>query len=84
MQKAAARPGPDEPEALVALVEMSFQDRSKVDPGRIATIEALVSQHRGQPVVEDLKHALVLAFGLDGAFAQATTWLEQAPSATEA
>lgn len=84
LQKAAARPGPDEPEALVALVEMSFQDRSKVDPGRIATIEALVSQHRGQPVVEDLKHALVLAFGLDGAFAQATTWLEQAPSATEA
>lgn len=81
LEAASAAPGPDEAAALVALVDIDFAARNPVNAERIAMLETLAAQNRGQEIGQDLQRALVLAYGLAGEFGLAKRALENAPAA---
>ncbi|HRK41834.1 MAG TPA: hypothetical protein PLH11_02215 [Gemmobacter sp.] len=81
LQAASAHPGPDEAAALVGLINMDFAARNPVTADRIAMLETLIAQNRGQKVEQDLRRALVLAYALSGEFDLAYLALQQVPVA---
>lgn len=81
LQAASALPGPDEAAALVALIDMDFAARTAVGADRIAMLETLAAQNRGQDIEADLRRSLVLAYALSGEFALSHDALQNAPAA---
>ena len=81
LNEVAARAGPDEPEALVTLVDVALEQNGVVSADRIAMIETLAMQNRNQPVGKRLQRALVISYALAGEFPRAKSHLADAPDA---
>ena len=82
LASASRDPGPAQPEALIALVDLHLAEDRPLDPQIETALAAFLPQFAGTMTEPDLRRAHVLALALTGQIDFAFTALPTAPSAT--
>lgn len=82
LESASQDPGPAQPDALVALVDLHLAEGRALDPQAEAAIAAFLPQFQGTEKEPALRRAHVMALALTGQFDAAFAALPTAPAAT--
>lgn len=80
----ADEPGPNQPEAMIALVKSKTARRLPVERELALTLRAMLSEHQGADLAPRLHEALTLAEAASGNFAAAFSEMAGAPALADA